>query len=424
MIRTLKRWLKFLARLTLKKYRPFVIGVTGSAGKTSTKIAIHSVLKIRLSVRMAGGNLNNELGLPLAVLGNYDRTGGGFFWFGVFLKSLLALAIRLPYPRNLILEYGADKPGDIGYLLKIVKPDLAVITALGEVPVHVEFYSSPEEVAQEKGKLIQGLGVSSHAVLNHDDHYVLSLKEKTRAKVMTFGFGEGSDMRIVSFENREENFRPIGISFKLEHENCLVPVRIDGLLGQGHAYALAAAALVGLIRGLNLVEVAELLSEYAGEKGRMKILSGIKGAVLIDDSYNASPISVRSALATLQSLSAKRRVAVLGDMAELGQYTADAHEEVGRLSAKFVDWLVTVGPKAKFIAEAALAAGLAKERVLSFGEAEEAGLFLKTLIKEGDVVLIKGSQSVRMEKAIKEIMAEPRLAKKLLVRQYGKWIRP
>jgi len=423
LIKKLQSVLRILARLTIKRYRPFIVGVTGSAGKTSTKSAIYSVLSTSFVVRMGRGNLNNELGLPLVILGDYKTSGGVSFWLKVVMLGFFGLIWRKNYPEILILEYGADKPGDMDYLLTVVKPDIAVVTAVGEIPVHVEFYNGPEGVAKEKGKLAKSVNHGGNVVLNIDDPFVADMKDITKGNVMTYGFIDEADLRISSFTNRSEDGKPLGVSFKLETGDNFVPVKIDGSLGKAVAYSAAAAAAVGLVKGMNLVKISEALAQYHGEPGRCYLLDGVKNTSLIDDTYNSSPIAVASALEILKDISAHRKVAILGDMAELGQYTNYAHEEVGKLVAGIADILVTVGDKGKFIADGAEKHGFSKKNIYSFADSDEAVKNIKDIIEPNDLILIKGSQSVRMERIVIGIMAEPKEAAKLLVRQYGRWLK-
>src|SRR3989344_8163188 len=158
--------LRQLAIRTIRKYQPGVIAVTGSVGKTSAKEAIYAVLKKYRSVRKNSGNFNNEIGVPLTILGDWEEISGKYFWVKVIAVSLLRLVFRLKYPELLILEYAADKPGDIKYLLDIAKPQIGIITTIGDIPVHVEFYSGPEAVAREKAKIIESLSATGFAILN------------------------------------------------------------------------------------------------------------------------------------------------------------------------------------------------------------------------------------------------------------------
>jgi UDP-N-acetylmuramoyl-tripeptide--D-alanyl-D-alanine ligase len=420
--------LKRLAKSTLEKYKPQVVGITGSVGKSSTKEAVYAVLKNKKRVRANQGNLNNELGLPLTILGDYDYykedSGNKIgFWFKVIVSGVGGLITRkTDYPEVLILEYGANKPGDIEYLLKIAKPDIGIITAISDVPVHVEFYNSPEAVGREKSRLIAALGAKGTAILNYDDDVVLQMKEKTRGKIITFGFKEGADIRAINFENQSEGTRPIGLSFKMEHNGSAVPVRMANIFGRSHVYNSLAAAAVGIANNMNLVEIASALMLYRPLAGRMRLIKGEKESWIIDDTYNAAPTSTEEALEALQSLPAKRKIAILGDMAQLGEYSVASHEAIGKKAASVADIIVTVGAKARFIAESGRKKGFIKDNIYSFDNSDDAKAIVEKIIEEGDLILIKGSQVTRMEKIVLEIMAEPKKAKDLLVRQYGRWL--
>ena len=399
----LKIILRFLAILTLKKYKPGIIAVTGSVGKTSVKEAIFAVLKNFRQTRAASGNFNNELGVPLTILSAEREIKGLFFWPRIIIAAFWHLTVRQDnYPELLVLEYAADRPGDIRYLLGIARPQIGVVTAIGAVPVHVEFYAGPEAVAKEKGRLIESLPPTGWAVLNADDEAALTFKEKSAAPVLTFGFSPQAEIKISRLETKNEG----GFwwtAFKLEHQRTMVPVRLNELTGVSHAYAAAAAAGVGLIYGINLVRAAENLIFYEPPPHRGQVLSGIKASSIIDDSYNASPLSMRAALENLKKIDCRRRIAVLGDMLELGQYAIEAHEEIGRLAASAVQSLVTVGLRAKVLAGAAKKAGLSGERVMSFDTAGEAARAVQTLINPGDVVLVKASRGIGLDKIVEEI---------------------
>ncbi|TSC60431.1 MAG: UDP-N-acetylmuramoyl-tripeptide--D-alanyl-D-alanine ligase [Parcubacteria group bacterium LiPW_15] len=398
------RWkLKELSKLTIWRYRPGIIGITGSVGKTSAKLAIASVLEGERSVRYSRANFNNELGLPLTILGNYEKIEGMFFWPKVIFKAFWNVILKKDYPEILILEYGVDNLGDMKYLLSIAKPNVSVITTVGEIPAHVEHYSGPEEVAKEKAKLIESLPAAGFAVLNYDDETVMDVKERTRAHVVTFGFEKGAAVRVTGFEERHESERPIGVSFKIEYGGSFVPVRLDGAYGRTQGYASAAAAAVGLIFGLNLVKISAGLEKYAPAEHRMNIIPGVKYTYILDDCYNASPQSVYAALDVLREMPAKRRIAVLGDMLEIGKYTMQAHEKVGAIASKVTDILFAVGPRAKFIAEGARAAGMPKRNVYEFDTADEVGAAVQDIMKKGDIVLVKGSHAMQLDKVVEEI---------------------
>ncbi|MFA6365335.1 MAG: Mur ligase family protein [Candidatus Paceibacterota bacterium] len=414
--------LKLLAKATLLRYSPGIVGITGSVGKTSTKEAIKAVLLRERNVRAPSKNYNNEIGLPLSVLGDWESTGGFFFWIKVVFASLYRLVVKdKNYPEVLILEYAVDRPGDMKYLLDIARPHIGVFTAMGDVPVHVEFFAGPEAVMREKARLISQLPATGFAILNADDPLVTQTKAQTRAQIMTFGFEERAEVRVSNFTNRFDG-KSGGISCKLGYGGSIVPLHIDRALGKAQAYSAAAATAVGLIFGMNLIKIAEALTQYEAPAGRLKLIQGIKESFLIDDTYNASPLAMHLGLETLKSLNAKRKIAVLGDMLEIGKYTLEAHEEIGKsLKKKGIDMLITVGLRGKLIAEAAIRAGFSEKEVFTFMDVDEVGRFLQSKIQKGDLILVKGSQGVRLEKVVKEVMAEPGRAKNLLARQDPEW---
>ncbi|MFA6407182.1 MAG: Mur ligase family protein [Candidatus Paceibacterota bacterium] len=414
--------LKVLAKVTLLRYSPGIVGITGSVGKTSTKEAIKAVLLKERNVRAPSKNYNNEVGLPLSILGDWESTGGFFFWIKVVVSSLYRLVIKdKNYPEVLILEYAVDRPGDMKYLLDIARPHIGIFTAMGDVPVHVEFFTGPEAVMREKARLVAQLPATGFAILNVDDPLVMQTKVQTRAKIMTFGFEERAEVRVSNFANRFDG-KSGGITCKLSYGGSVVPLRIDRALGKAQAYSAAAAAAVGLIFGMNLIKIAEALAYYEAPAGRLKLIQGIRESFLIDDTYNASPLAMQHGLETLKSLNAKRKIAVLGDMLEIGKYTLEAHEEIGRsLKKKGIDILVTIGLRGKLIADAAIHAGFSEKSIFTFMDTDEAGRFLQEKIQKGDLVLVKASQGVRLEKVVEEVMAEPGRAKELLARQNPEW---
>lgn len=416
--------LKLLAQATLTKYAPGIVGITGSVGKTSTKEAVYAVLASDRTVRAPSKNFNNELGLPLVILGDWKSTGGLFFWIGVIIRAIGQLIVTSKdYPEVLVLEYAVDRPGDMKYLLEIARPHIGIFTAMGDIPVHVEYFAGPDAVMREKARLIAQLPATGFAILNADDPMVMEAKAQTRSQVMTFGFDDHADVRISNFANRFDGTSG-GFSCKLSYSGSTVPVRVDSALGKSQAYSIAAATAVGLIFGINLVKISESLAGYIAPSGRLKLIQGIKDSFIIDDTYNAAPASMHVALETLKSLNAKRKIAVLGDMLEIGKYTLEAHEAVGKSLKKMgVDILITVGIRGKLIAEAAIRGGLSEKNVFPFMSVGDAGKALQSKIQKGDLVLMKGSQSVRLEKVVEEVMAEPVRARELLARQNEEWLR-
>ncbi|OGD30822.1 hypothetical protein A2833_01345 [Candidatus Azambacteria bacterium RIFCSPHIGHO2_01_FULL_44_55] len=421
-----KQFVKFLLRwpmlLMLAKHNPTIIAITGSVGKTSTKEAIYAVLKKRFSVWRSLKNYNTELGIPLAVFGLTITNYSVFSWLGVFIKMMARLIRFSNYPDFLVLELGIDKPGDMAYLLKLVRPEIAVVTAISDIPVHVQFFSGPRDVAREKMRLVKALPPLGVAVLNHDDSAIMEEADKVRAKILSFGFSKEAEVRTDTFEM----FGPgpdAGITFKLEHKGSFVPVRLKNVFGKSNVYTALAAAAVGLTLGMNLVEISEAFSEYISPPGRLRLLPGIKNSWILDDTYNASPVAVAAALEVMKNMESKRDIIVLGDMKELGEYSEKAHLAVGDLIFGSIKEIWTVGDSARLIGEQAVRKGFDRKNVYNFEKSEEVGRQLQDHIKSGDLILIKGSQSLRMEKIVEEIMAEPQKAKELLVRQEPSWTR-
>ncbi|MBI2639269.1 MAG: hypothetical protein HYW90_00035 [Candidatus Sungbacteria bacterium] len=421
----LQKTLAILAKATIRRYQPVIIGITGSVGKTSTREAIYTVLKAKYRVRRSEKNYNTEIGVPLTILGVKHHGRNIIKWISALIRVAIRILIRAhEYPEILVLEMGADRPGDIKYLVGIAKPFIAVMTAIGEIPAHVEFFSGPLELAEEKAELFKALPPDGFAVYNIDDEAVVEVKERTPARKTSFGFDEHANFRIANYEIRilakDGKDTPDGVSFKIEHKESVVPIRLHDGFGKPQVYAAAAACSVGFLFRLNLVEISQALEGYVPPPGRSRFLPGIKGSWIIDDSYNASPESTRAGLELLGKLPARRRISVLGDMLEIGKYTEEAHRVIGDYAAEVCDILFTVGDRAKFIADEAR---VKKTEVFVFDNPTDAGRKLDEILREGDLVLVKGSQAMRLEKTVEEIMAEPERAKELLVRQDEEWRR-
>ena len=421
--------LRLEARLALRKYRPEIIAVSGNIGKTSTKEAIATVLERRFSVRRSKKSYNSDVGVTLAVLGAETGWNSPARWLSVIADGARLLLRRVAYPSVLVLELGADRPGDIARLARWLRPHIAVMTAIGEVPVHVEFFAGREELAAEKATLVRVLGMHGLAVLNADDETVSEMAKVTAGRVLSYGASEDAAVRatnyMLTYQTDERGVRrPLGIAFKLDYNGSTVPVKISGVFGKPALYAALAAAAVGIAKGMNVIEVAEALSAFHGVPGRLRLLGGLKGSMIIDDSYNASPTAMHAALDLLRDLPARRRICVLGDMLEIGRYTIQAHAEMGKRAAEFADAVITVGSRAKFYAEGAAERGMDRKSIFSYGTTDALLADIDRIqaaIGEGDLILVKASQALRLEKAVAALMAHPEQAAELLVRQEEEW---
>jgi UDP-N-acetylmuramyl pentapeptide synthase len=420
------------SRLVLNKYKPTIIAVTGSVGKTSAKDAIYAVLAATGNhVRKSDKSFNSKIGKPLTILGVPNAWRSSLGWLSNMTRGLELLIFKTDYPQIIILEIGADHPGDIEGLTRWLKPDVAVITKIGDVPVHVEFFKSPAEVLKEKLFLAKGVKAGGTIVLYSDDEKLAGLKFEGR-KIMTYGMAENASVRgslpIVLYKEENGFKKPIGMTFKLDHGGNSVPIMLPGIIGKSHIYSILAAAAVGLDRGVTLAQIIKSIGDYKPPCGRMNIIDGRNDSTIIDDSYNSSPTALAAALSTLAEIEGvKRKIAVLGDMMELGSYSAEEHKKAGALAAKYLDivrgdMLITVGQRAKGIKEGAMAAGMSESSTISFDDSNEAAEKVKIIVKTGDIILVKGSQSPRMERVTKALMADPSRAPELLVRQEKEWL--
>jgi len=411
------------SKLTLKKYKPKIVAITGNIGKTSAKDAIFTVLSSAYFVRKSEKSFNSEIGIPLTILGLPNGWSNIFVWIYNIFDGLKLIFLKNHYPKWLVLEIGADRPGDIEKISKWLKTDIVVITHLPEIPVHVEFFKSAEEAIVEKGHIMKTLKDRGVFVVNNDDKRALTLKISVEEKkIITYGFSNNSDIVASNEKIIYENNKPKGISFRVDYKGNSIPVNINGALGKQHIYPVLSAMAVGISQGLNIILIARLFDEHETPQGRMKIIDGISNSCIIDDSYNSSPAAAIEAINTLNNIDCGgRKIVVLGDMMELGGYSMEEHIKVGKLTGEIADILITVGVRAKYIAQGANHAGMKERNIFQCLDSESAGDKLIDIIEEGDTVLIKGSQSMRMEKVVEKIMTNPEKKYRLLVRQEEEW---
>jgi len=423
LLKFLQRILAFIAGKIIKKYRPIIIGITGSVGKSSTKQTVALILKNHMNIRESKGNYNNEIGVPLTIIGVKSPGRNLVGWTKVLIFGFLKIVFKdKSYPRVLVLEMAADRPGDIEYLLKMAPCKIGVLTAIGRA--HVEFFKNIENVAHEKSAIITNLPKDGWAILNADDKRVLSLKNETSAGVLTYGLGPQADIQGLEV-GLDQVLKPEGpeirgLRFKVSYQGNIVPVFLPGTVSLSQVYVALASIAVGLPLGLNLIDLVQTLEKYKALPGRMSLIQGINRSLIIDDTYNSSPLAVESALETLESIRIHpyaSKWVILGDMLELGDLSRRAHYQVGKKIARTkFDYLIAVGREARAIVQGARENGFINENVFSFENSLAVFKFLKPRIKTGDVILIKGSRKMKMEKLVKEIMLQPYLAKKYLVR--------
>lgn len=427
--------LTWQAKKALKRHNPRIIAVTGNVGKTSTKDAVYRVVSQAFSTRKSEKSMNSEIGLPLTILGLPNAWNSLQGWMRNIVRGF-AVAYGWDgkvFPAWLVLEIGADHPGDIESVSTWLHPDVTVLTRMSEVPVHGEYFDGPEDVLREKMYLVKALKPTGTLVVNSDDPlFVNAIKESGfSGKILSYGTSKQSSVSLTKSEvmyGPEPLTLPVGqyALIRLPRTDAdqtekIVRIEIPGMLGNHGMYSIAAAATVAVELGITS-QIAGAFTEFESPRGRMKILKGKATSALIDDTYNSSPLACIEALKTLSVLSIRgRKIAVLGDMKELGDGAKKAHIDIGELVADMAHTLVTVGPMAHYIAMGARDADMPGDRIVSFDTAEQAAVFLADMVRAGDCVLVKGSQSMRMERISKALLARPEEASAVLVRQEKEW---
>jgi UDP-N-acetylmuramoyl-tripeptide--D-alanyl-D-alanine ligase len=359
--------LQQIARFWRRKLDVKVVGITGSVGKSTTKEVVAEVLSRRFRTLKSLGNMNNEIGLPLSLL----RMGTGY--------------------ERAVLEMGFYVPGEIALLCEIAQPQIGVITNIGTV--HAERAGSQDAIFQGKSELVRALPPDGVAILNLDDPWVTKMAEMTAAKVFFYGLDREADL----WADEVEGLGLEGIRFRMHFRDEILHVHVP-MIGQHSVHTALRAAAVGLADGLTWQEILDGL-RMGHAQLRLTAVRTETGALVLDDTYNASPESVLAALNLLAQLDG-RKVAVLGDMLELGQYEQQGHEIVGVRAAEIADALVTVGPLGHMIAGAARRAGMDMENIKELENTEEAIDHLRGSLTDQDVVLVKGSHGIHMERIV------------------------
>ncbi|OGB74117.1 hypothetical protein A2V68_02165 [candidate division Kazan bacterium RBG_13_50_9] len=402
MLRSLLKFaLAYFAAAILRKYRPRIVAITGSTGKTTAKDAVFAVLSDPEHPGAVGrtqGNLNTEFGVTANIidpnfLGSKDEDKARLSLKDiVYLKwhAFKLLLTRGMYPKILVLELAADRPGDIAYFMRFITPEVGVLTNIGDV--HLEFFRDKASLIEEKGKLIAAVHPAGLAILNRDDELANLVAQRTVAEKAFVGLADGAD-----WQARGLGISASGLHFSAVHGSDSWPIEMPAF-GQQFAYsALIALAVADYFR-LPLAIAAERLKNFRPPAGRFERIE-LKNLTLIDDTYNANPTSTLAALSSFSRLAGgRRRVAILGDMRELGSAYEKGHREVGEAAAKLTDLLLTVGEGGELIGEAAVGAGLPPGLAIQLPEG--GGDAVLGYLRDNDVVLVKGSRAVHMDKIV------------------------
>lgn len=364
-----------LAAYYRSKFNPTVVGVTGSVGKTTTKEMIAAVAAAKGPVLKNAGNFNNEIGLPL---------------------TLFQL---LPKHKTAVVEMAMRGPGQIEYLAKIARPSIGVITNIHMS--HIEILGTLDAIADAKGELLDYLPSDGVAVLNADDAYFEYLSRRANARIVSFGESPSADIRAVSSGIDATGCCTFEVKTQKGEFNVRIPVP-----GEHNIKDALAAIAVGEELDITHDAIRDALAGFKPPEKRSNVVPTRGGFVVIDDTYNASPASVHSAVKTLAMMEGNRKIAVLGDMLELGEHAAAAHLEVGRaVKETGIDMLVVVGQLAKLIARGAIDAGMPIGCVSEYDDSWTAAKELPDKVRERDVVLVKGSRAIKMERVVEGLIA-------------------
>jgi UDP-N-acetylmuramoyl-tripeptide--D-alanyl-D-alanine ligase len=408
-----------MARAVLARHKPKVVAITGSVGKTSANTAIFSVLSTKFRVRDNQKNYNNETGVPLTIIGTESGGKNLLKWFRVFTKWLSVL-VSSDYPDILVLELGVDRIGDMNYFMSFIKPTVGVVTNISSS--HLEYFQSVDNIAKEKGLLVEALDPGGFALLNADDPRVVQMMERTQAQVINYGMDRNAEIWASDITYCYRDGSAAGISFSLNHAGGTAEIRLPNMLAAHQAYAVLAGMAAGIVFKIDLADIISALEPFKSPAGRMNLLEGRNGSSVIDDTYNASQASTVAALSVLGELKTDRKLAVLGDMLELGVENESGHRVVGqKVFTSKVDIFVAVGKRMEIATSELISLGFPAPNILQFADPDSAAEGLVKLVKRGDLILVKGSQGMRMEKVVESLLAEPGQASNVLCRQSKGW---
>lgn len=404
--------LKLSAKRLILKFNPTVIAVTGSVGKSSTKEAIYEILNglHNEEVRKNHGNLNSEIGLPLSILG-FKKMPLTCLWPYILFIAVWRSILLKKYPQYLVLEMGVEKPGDVSYLCDIVKPDYIIITSL--TPSHIAGFSSVEQYQKEKLSLTDYLKPSGKIIINVDDPVLAKMHLE--------------NMKSVGIKNNSADFRAeaikislYGMEYRIISAGCSISVK-SKMLGLQMVYPTLFASAIASLSGASLLQTGRFLDNIKTLPGRMNLLEGRKNTLIIDDAYNANPASMRAALDFLAEINYPlRKIAILGNMNELGMLEKEAHLDIGNYAATRCDLAIFVGQN-----RINYSAGFKSDKLcLAYPDRFAVIEALDSIIKNGDLILVKASQNGNyFEEIVKALMKNPDQAPELLVRQSKAWMK-
>lgn len=416
----IKKILVTLSVRVLKKHTPYIIAIIGSVGKTTTRNMLYTVLSKKHSVRKIEQSLTTDIGVPLTLLGCPYPISNPQGLIRNFFAILKQVYFSQTYPEYVILEIDGHTRGEIKRLASWLSIDLLVVTAIGEIPSHVEHFERPDILREEYAYIRTALKPHAKVVVYADDEYSREVAG-TDHPTVSYGSESRADISASDYSIVYDNNLPTGVSFSITKPVSQTLITLKGVLGIHVVNGVLSTMAILEALGEHSFSINTIVEKMIPLPGRMRLIPGLKGSLIIDDSYNSSPVAIEELISVLNKIESKRKILVLGDMLELGRFSAEAHREIGRECVGF-DMLICVGMRARFIKEGALEAGVNPDSVLHFDVPEKAGEYVQNILALGDVVAVKGSQNMRMERCVEEIMAEPEKKEKLLVRQSEEWL--
>ncbi len=404
-----------LVRASLWRFKPSVVSVTGTVGKTTTKAAIAAVLSPMRRVRIAPDGVPPYAALALTVLATdehlaeapsqYQDDGynhdlkRSWFWIRVlaFASLRLVRTRRKEAPDVCVAEYGRAE--NVRQLLRLVRPTVAVLTPIGEVAPGGR---GEEDPIRDYARTVEQLPAAAFAVIPCEDA-ALAVRQRTRAHVLTYGAGSAAHVQVQQVLQEIDADGHPAVSADISYGGSVVPIVLRGAVGPYHTNAAAAAMCVGIVFGATLPDLASALSAYRPPQGSVRVIPAVKEATLIADEYDAHLLTAVAGLELLDAYPGKRKIVVLGDLVDLGSKSMEVHEYLGRIVKEVADAFIVVGSRARIAAESALRARMAKKNVQAFERAEDAAPALQALLKKGDVVLVAGSRVMRLDKVVEEV---------------------
>ena len=433
----------FEVRMILSKHKPFIIGVTGNVGKTSTKDAIYYSLIANLdkkSVRRSEKSLNSETGVPLTIIGKASGWNNPLSWLNIIFSGLVVY-FKKDYPKYLVLEIGADRKNDIKDICEYISPDISVVTAFAKYPVHIENFKDKDELIREKRYLIEATKDNGKLIYNCECPDTIKMiqdakNEGTLSPDITL-YSYGINVGDVFVKNIINNTEDKNVSCKViindDKNRIEEDLTLDSVFGEAAILSSLPGIIISKLLNLKIKNTIESLRVMKRAPGRMRLLDGQHNTIIIDDTYNSSPIAVENGLKTLREMKIANPyiniITILGDMMELGDMSKQAHNDIGKIVAKsYIDKLIVVGIRSREVKSSAIENGLAEKNIYEYTDSTEASnnvmnILSEVLNKKGVIIYIKGSQSMRMERIVRALLDTSLDASDYLARQEKEWLR-